>query len=122
MTAFGRYFAELRRTRTGLSLREFCAANGFDPGNLSKLERGKLSPPRARDKLETYARTLGLEEGSSEWFEFFDKAAASRGEIPEDVMQDPEVLDQLPVLFRSLRGERVPAEQLERLLEMLRKA
>lgn len=104
-----------------MSRREFCAANGFDPGNLSKLERGKLPPPKARDKLEAYATALGLEEGTSEWHEFFDRAAADRGEIPADVMADSRVVDQLPVLFRSLRGELVEEEELRKLLEMIRK-
>jgi len=120
--SFGEYFAKLRRERTGLSLREFCETHGLDAGNISKLERGKLAPPRSQEKLEEYARVLKLEKGSAEWFEFFDRAAASRGEIPRDVMQDAEVVDHLPVLFRTLRGEQVPEEQLKKLLEIIKKS
>lgn len=121
-TTFGEYFADLRRKKTDLSLREFCEQHGFDAGNLSKLERGRLAPPRAHEKLEEYARALGLEESSPEWFEFFDRAAAARGEIPTDVMQDADVVDHLPVLFRTLRGEPVPEEQLRRLLDIIRRS
>jgi transcriptional regulator with XRE-family HTH domain len=121
-TTFGEYFATLRRERTDLSLREFCDLHGYDPGNLSKLERGKLAPPKAHEKLEEYAQALGLAEGSSEWVAFFDLAAASRGELPADVMEDQEIVDQLPVLFRTLRGEQVPEEQLKRLLDIIRRA
>jgi len=120
--SFGEYFAKLRRERTGLSLREFSETHGLDAGNMSKLERGKLAPPRSQEKLEEYARALKLEKGSGEWFEFFDRAAASRGEIPRDVMQDAEVVDHLPVLFRTLRGEQVPEEQLKKLLDIIKKS
>ena len=120
--SFGEYFAKLRRERTGLSLREFCETQGLDAGNMSKLERGKLPPPRSQEKLEEYARVLKIEKGSAEWFEFFDRAAASRGEIPRDVMEDAVIVDHLPVLFRTLRGEQVPEEQLKKLLDIIKKS
>lgn len=119
---FGSYFAELRRKHTGLSLRRFCERHGFDPGNLSKLERGKLAPPRSREKLQEYATALGLEEGSSEWMEFFDRAAATRGELPADILEREEVVEKLPLLFRTLRGDRVADDDLEKLIEILRRA
>lgn len=118
---FGEYFAFLRR-RTDLSLREFCELHGFDAGNISKIERGKLAPPRGQEKLAEYALALALTEGSDEWFQLFDLAAASRGEIPADLLEDAEVVDQLPVLFRTLRGEQVPEEQLHKLLDIIRRA
>lgn len=120
--AFGRFFAKIRREHLRLSLREFCAQKGLDPGNMSKLERGKTPPPRSRDVLEKYARALELEKGSDDWLLFFDLAAASRGELPEDFTTDEEILEKLPVLFRSLRGERVDEKKLNDLLELLRKA
>ena len=120
--SFGELFKTLRRERAGQSLREFCAEHGFDPGNLSKLERGKLPPPRSRDILERYASALGLEEGSDDWYRFFDLAAASRGEIPEDLLENRELASRLPALFRTLRGERVDGERLERLIDVLRES
>ena len=120
--AFGAFFAKIRRERLGVSLREFCNEHGFDAGNISKLERGKLPPPRSREKLERYASALGLKEGSDEWLEFFDLAAASRGEVPPDIMREEEVVEQLPILFRTLRGESVPDEQLEELIRLIRGA
>lgn len=120
--AFGEYFAKLRRERLELSLREFCARKGLDPGNMSKLERGKLPPPRSRDVVEKYARALELEEGSDEWLTFFDLAAASRAELPADLAEDEEVLEKLPVLFRTLRGDRVEEEELDELVDLIRGA
>ncbi len=119
-TVFGEYLAELRRERKNMSLREFCRAYGFDPGNFSKRERGKLPPPQSRQKLAEYATALDLTEGSDEWTELFDRAAAARGEIPPELLEDEELVAELPVLFRTLRGERVSEENLNRLAKLLR--
>jgi transcriptional regulator with XRE-family HTH domain len=121
-TTFGRYFAELRRNRLALSLREFCARNEFDPGNVSKLERGRVAPPQSRIILERYAAALQLAEGSDEWYEFFDRAAAARGEIPSDLLDDDQIVAHLPALFRTIRGKRVTNAQLQKLVDIIRRA
>lgn len=120
--AFGNFLGGLRRRNLKLSLREFCARNGFDPGNLSRLERGKVPPPRSREILEKYAYALGLQQGSDDWFTFFDLAAACRGEIPEDLAADENVLERLPVLFRTLRGDQIDEGKLDELIELIRNA
>jgi transcriptional regulator with XRE-family HTH domain len=117
---FGSYFKELRIKRR-LTLRQFCERFGFDPGNISKLERGLLPPPQSKGKLEQYAEALNLRKGSSAWYEFFDLAAASRGQIPEEILADDRLVKKLPVLFRTLRGEKVPEKKLDELIETIRK-
>ncbi len=119
---FGELFGRLRREKTQLSLREFAERFGFDAGTLSKIERGRMAPPKATEKLEEYASALGISRGEDDWIEFFDQAAAARGEIPNDIMSDDDVAGQLPVLFRTLRGERVPAEDLKKLLSIIKRA
>jgi transcriptional regulator with XRE-family HTH domain len=118
---FGAFFKEMR-ARTGLPLRKFCLTHGVDPGNLSKIERGLLPPPASREKLGKYAAWLGLKEGTDEWYEFFDLAAACSGKIPPDVMSNAELVQKLPLVFRTLRGQKVPEEQLDELAELIRKA
>jgi len=108
-----------RRIALGKTLRQFCQEHGLDPGNMSKLERGLLPPPSAREKLEGLAKHLGLKSGSDAWYEFFDLAAAEAGRIPEDLTVEA-VLRKLPVLFRTLRGEKVSEAQLDRLIERMR--
>jgi transcriptional regulator with XRE-family HTH domain len=120
--SFGLYFAELRRSKTGLTLRKFCLENGFDAGNISKLERGKLPPPGSSDKLRVYAHALRVYEGSDEWLEFHDLAAAERGRIPQDILDDAEVSALLPVLFRTLRGDPVSEDKLSELAELLKRS
>lgn len=105
-----------------MSLREFCGTHGFDVGNMSKLERGRLPVPQSRELLERYARALQLDEGSDDWFTFFDLAAAENGRIPEELLSDDAVRQKLPVLFRTLRGERVSEEQVQGLIDLIRRA
>ena len=121
MATFGEFF-KASRAKRGLSLREFCLDNKLDPGNISRLERGLMQPPESRGKLEQYAAALKIKEGTDDWYEFFDLAAAERGRIPDDVLSDEEVVEQLPVLFRTLRGQRVDPKLLDELVEKIRKA
>ena len=116
-TTFGAFFKR-QRMALGLTLREFCQQNGLDAGNLSRLERGLMPPPQG-EKLTAYAETLGLEEASDEWYEFFDLAAAEKGRIPEDLKTE-EVLDKLPILFRTLRGQKVPDDKLDELVNLVK--
>ncbi|MBC7349702.1 MAG: helix-turn-helix transcriptional regulator [Candidatus Aminicenantes bacterium] len=119
-TTFGEYF-KAKRIEKGFTLREFCKKYGLDPGNISKLERGLLPPPASREKLEEYATFLGLKKGSDEWLEFFDRAAASRGELPKDFLDDDEVLKALPIIFRTIRGKKVSREMLNELIDKIRR-
>lgn len=114
---FGAFF-KAKRLELDLSLREFCQRSNLDAGNLSRMERGLLPPPQA-EKLAAYAEMLGITEGSDDYYELFDLAAAERGKIPDD-LQTEEVLDKLPILFRSLRGQKVPDEKLDELVDLMR--
>jgi transcriptional regulator with XRE-family HTH domain len=116
---FGARFKALH-IKAGLTLRQFCEANGYDPGNISRLERGVFPPPESTEKVEDYARALGLKRGSEEWVEFLDAAAAGRGEIPADLMADKAVAGRLPLLFRTLRGHKLPREKRKDLIDFLR--
>jgi transcriptional regulator with XRE-family HTH domain len=117
---FGKLLKSLRQ-RTGNTMRDFCLEHKFDPGNYSRLERGRFPPPQREDLLEKYATALGLSRGSEEWIEFFDTAAACRGEIPKDLLADDELLEKLPVLFRTLRGSPVATDHLDELIEKIRR-
>jgi len=116
---FGEYFKQLR-VKTGQSLRVFCEKHGFDPGNISRLERGVFAPPESENKIEEYARALGLKKGSESWIEFFDKAAAARGQIPRDLHNEEDLVRRLPLLFRTLRGNKVSAETLDKVVELIK--
>jgi len=117
---FGEFF-HARRIATGLTLRQFCLQHGLDPGNISKLERGLLRPPKSPEKLGHYARLLHLVPGTPVWQKFFDLAAAERGMIPDELMEDEYIVRTLPLLFRTLRRARVDKTFLDDLVETVRR-
>ncbi len=118
---FGELFKD-RRIQISKTLRLFCEEHGFDPGNISKLERGRMAPPASEDKLAEYAEALELKPDTIEWREFLDRAAAARGKLPADLLADEELVGKLPVLFRTLRGERVGEDELDELIDRIRRA
>lgn len=117
---FGGYLRHLRLARE-LTLRAFCEENGFDFGNYSKVERGVLSPPRDEARLEPYRRALRLAPDSIEWRELVRLASLSRGEIPQRVLSDKELVGKLPALFRSLEGAEVDEAMLDEVVAMIRR-
>lgn len=104
---FGTFF-RAKRKALGLTLREFCRRNGFDPGNVSRLERGLAAPPQTQEALSSYAEALKLKRGTDAWDTFFELAAAETGRIPPSLLEDRGTAQRLPDLFRQLRsgGER----------------
>lgn len=117
-TNFGELFAakrkDLRKT-----LREFSRENGFDAGNISKLEEAFYRLPKARKKLQ-YASALGIKEGSDDWLEFCDLATISAGKIPADIISDKELFASVPVFFRSIRKDGIDKEKIQELLETIK--
>lgn len=116
---FGTYFRKLRISK-GYTLRKFCLEHDFDPGNISKLERGIFPAPKNEEKLMDHARALGIEEGSDEWIEFFDLAAASSKNFKLKKIDDPEVLKKLPILFRTLDNKKITPDQLDKIIEIIK--
>jgi transcriptional regulator with XRE-family HTH domain len=114
-------FVKARRLQLGFTLREFCGKHGFDIGNWSKVERGKLAPPQAEEKLQKCARALEIMEGSEDWVRFFDLAAVSAGQIPQRILSDEELLPKLPLVFRTISGRPLSPDNLRRLAEDIRR-
>jgi len=115
-SAFGEFF-KAKRQALGLTLREFCLKHRLDPGNMSRLERGLLAPPQGRDRLEEYAKCLGLKRGNGDWHTFFDLAAVSKGRIPAKLMEDEDLVAKLPLIFRALQGKHFTHKRLNDLVK-----
>ena len=118
---FGEFFKEKRISHRE-TLRQFCAENKLDPGNVSRLERGLMPPPQGSDKLEEYARFLDIRKGSDDWYTFFDLARIEAGRIPEALLKNESVAASLPILFRTLRGQKISEKKLEKLVELIKKS
>ena len=112
-------FIRKERIAAGLTLREFCRLTGFDASNWSKIERNLLPPPQSRNVLESIASVLSIVPGSQVYKELMDLAALSS--VPEDLIE-PEILEQLPVFFRTVRGEKPTEEELKTLINKIRSA
>ena len=118
--SFGAFFKSLRKKKR-ITLREFCIRASADPANISRLERSTMPPPQDTDILERYAKALGIDMGSDDWYIFFDLAAADRGIIPKDLMTDRDVVKMLPLFFRTLRGQKPTKEEMQKLIDKIRK-
>ena len=117
---YGEYIKELRMKKE-ITLREFCKLVEIDASNWSKIERGLLAPPQDEEKLKKIARVLGIKIGSETWKEMKDLANIDAGIIPEDIRSDEEVLKALPMFFRTIRSDKPTAEELDKLIDMIKK-
>jgi len=117
---FGKFIKE-RRIEKGLTLREFCKLIGVDASNWSKIERGLLAPPKSEYKLKQIAEILGITLGSDSWFEMKDRAELDTGNIPKDIRSDKELVGHLPMFFRTLRSDKPTEEELNKLIDIIRK-
>lgn len=117
--SFGQFIKEKRIT-LGVTLRAFCQRQSYDPGNHSKLERGIFNPPDDDGFMGKLAKALHIKSGSSDWFEFYSLANVARQQIPKVLMDDAEVVEKLPVLFRTLQGEPLPEEKMDELIDFIR--
>ena len=112
-------FIREKRVATGLTLREFCRLARFDASNWSKIERGLLAPPQSKNVLDEIAIILKIESGGQDYKEMTDLAALSS--IPADLIESG-ILEQLPVFFRTVRGEKPTEEELKTLINKIRSA
>lgn len=118
---FGDLFRQ-KRIALGFTLRSFCERYGYDPGNISRLERSILSPSIDRQKLEGYATALRIPRDSEEWTTFFDLAHAAKGKIPQDLIKSPHILSILPAFYRTARGKKLDKRKINQLIKLLNNA
>lgn len=119
-TTFGG-FVKTRRIARRITLRAFSEALGYDPANYSRIERGQMLPPTNADKLSGFARELGIVQSSSEFRDMVRLASIGRGEIPAALLSNEQVVAKLPILFRTLEGDKVDDATLDELFDTLKK-
>jgi transcriptional regulator with XRE-family HTH domain len=117
---FGKFIKALRLDRD-LGLREFSRKLSIDASNWSKVERGILPPPQDDKKLKQIAKILGIDINSEQFIELKDIASVGSGIIPKDILTDKEVVNSLPMFFRTVRSEKPSTEELKRLIEKIKK-
>ena len=107
---FAEYFMRKRISRKIL-LSELCQKNGFSREEISRIERGLISPLRCTISLEALAKSLGIKKTSDDWLRFIH-LAGKKLEVP---LPSP-----LPVIFRTKEGLKVKQELLDDLARTLR--
>jgi transcriptional regulator with XRE-family HTH domain len=117
---FGEYVKK-RRLEKDLTLREFCRRLEEDASNWSKVERGVMGPPKDKEKLKKIAAILDIKEQSNEWKELTDMASIGAGAIPEYIMSDKNIVDALPVFFRTIGSVKPTKEEIEELIKTIKR-
>jgi transcriptional regulator with XRE-family HTH domain len=118
---FGQLLKDLR-IKMKLSLRDVCKETGYDPSNWSKIERGLISTPAEEKTLIKWARILGLSQNKKKVREFVDEAQMAQGIIPKDILSQPNAVRCLPAFFRTMRNEKPNKEEIDRLVDLIRKS
>ncbi|MBI4680412.1 MAG: helix-turn-helix domain-containing protein [Nitrospirae bacterium] len=119
---FGTYLRKLRLDKR-IGLRQLAKLVGILPSNLCHLESGRHGAPREKDFLHGIAKALDLKENSKEYEKLFD-LAAHPGEIPADVKEylaEHNILQELPVMARTIKNEKLTRTEIERLIEDIKK-
>jgi transcriptional regulator with XRE-family HTH domain len=119
LNKFGKFIKDLR-IKKELSLRDVCKLTGYDPSNWSKIERGKITPPSNELVLSKWAKILGLKD-KKDIRKFIDEAMIVQGIIPKDVLSS-DLVDHLPAFFRTLRNKKPTKEEIDKLIEFIKKA
>ena len=117
---FNELFREYRMMHG--TVRQFAKEHGYDVAYISRLENGIITPPKDNDKLEKFATCLGLKKGTDRWQEFFDLAAVAKNELPADLQDNERVAKILPAFYRTLRNKRLDEDDVEKLLELIKKS
>lgn len=117
---FGIFFRD-RRIALGFTLRAFCERFGYDPGNISRLERNILTPSVDENILKGYAKALQIEQDSPEWVTFFDLAYTAKGTIPLDIRNNQQIMSVLPAFYRTARGDKLDKKKINELINLISK-
>jgi len=113
METFGDYVKSMRIEKE-MTLRSFCSEAGVDPSNWSKIERNLLEPPKTPEMLDKIGAALGFGDQENQKL----KDLATIAVIPDN-LQPKEVIELLPVFFRTSRGDTPTKEELERLTKLI---
>jgi len=73
---FGKALYNHRIKELKLTLRQFCKTTGYDPGYVSRLERGFIKAPRTAKLLSKLLGMYGID--AKQWIKFVELARKTR--------------------------------------------
>lgn len=112
-------FVRERRLDAGHGLRRFAALIGILPSNYNHMEKGRMSPPQSKERLDQIAEVLEIEQGSRDYHTFMDLAVAGKDKLPADVESYVKRNKLAPVLLRTLDNRKMNRRELEELVRQL---
>jgi len=116
---FGGYLRKLRLD-AGFGLRAFAETVGMKPSNLSRLETGRIAPPKSAERIAQIIEALGLGEDSPEFKQLNDLASEARpGTVPPDVEDYAARQPGVPLLLRTAKGKQLDEAEFRRLAEYI---
>lgn len=117
MTNFGQTIEEIRKS-SSITLKQLSRDIGFDPSYISRIERGKKKPS---DKfVDAFTSYFAIETGTETYKKIKDSASIARAEIPDYVMSEKDIVDRLPMLFRTITGSKIEEDALDDLINLLK--
>ena len=118
---FGSLLYDLR-IKKELTLREMCRRVNYDPSNFSKIERGIMSPPADKKTLSLWAKILGLKNNTKEFDNFIYNANVAQGIIPSEIMEEKELVANLPAFFRTLKNKKPTKDDMDKIIRFIKNA
>ena len=112
-------FVREKRLGLGYGLRRFAELVGMLPSNYNHMEKGRMSPPQSKKRLDQIAEILGITAGSPEYHTFMDLAVANKDKLPVDVEAYAKENELVPVLLRTLKNRRMTDAEIEQLVRQL---
>jgi transcriptional regulator with XRE-family HTH domain len=112
-------FVRAKRLEAGYGLRQFAGLVGLQPSNYNHMEKGRMSPPQDKDRLDQIAEVLGVEPGSDDYHALMDLAVAGKDRLPADVAQYAKDNEMVPVLLRTIENRKPTKKEFAELVRRL---
>ena len=80
----------------------------------------EITTTNKNEDIKDLALSVGLQENTEEWENFFSVAKISAGRIPDDIMSDEEVLQHLPLFLRTISGQKLSDNKLKELIDIIK--
>ena len=112
-------FVREKRLAAGVGLRQFAGLVGLQPSNYNNMEKGRMSPPQDKKRLDQIAEVLGIEPGSADYHTLMDLAVAGKDRLPADVAQYAKDNKLVPVLLRTIENRKPSKEEFAELVRRL---
>ena len=112
-------FVRQKRLEAGLGLRQFAGLIGILPSNYNHMEKGRMSPPQDKARLDQIAAVLAIEPGSEDYHALMDLAVQEKDKLPADVEAYAKQNRLVPVLLRTLDNRKLSEEEFMQLVERL---